>query len=435
MVESPTKRIQPQGSNSGASGAKSLTLYNTMTRSKEEFASREEGVVKIFTCGPSIYRRPHIGNYRTFMYEDVLVKYFEYLGYAVKRTINFTDVEDKTISEALDHHTTIQKITQEVERHFFREAALLQLKLPDEIPRASTSVDTAAHIIKTLIGKGFAYWHEGQVFFQPLKKKDFGKLFRLDMSRWPKKTVRFKHDTYNGNRWNLGDFVLWHSEPNMVGASWDTEIGKGRPSWNIEDPAMIVKTLGEQVDLNCGGIDNIYRHHDYNIAIMESYSGKPYANFYLHGEHLIVNGRKMSKSLGNILYPDDVLKEGFRPYHLRFFLYYTHFKKKLNYTAERFRKQADYVDHLRALVKSLLKSGKADPASEAQVLEIVAGIESEFRRRVNDNLSIGAGVDSVASALESIEKLRNGKPLSAAAADALAAALRKIDTVLGVMFA
>ncbi len=437
MVESPTKLKQLRNGTSSVAGQDTLVLYNTMSRSKQEFRSREKGIVKIFTCGPSIYRRPHIGNYRSFMYEDILVKYLEYLGYEVRRTINFTDVEDKTISEATDQKTTIQKITREVEGHFFGEAELLQLKLPDEIPRASTSIESAVHLINTLIDKGYAYWHEGNVFFDPLKKKDFGKLFRLDMSRWPDHKVRFKRDTYNGNRWNLGDFILWHGAANAVGAVWDTPLGRGRPSWNIQDPAMIVQTLGEQIDINCGGIDNIYRHHDYNIALMEAYSGKPFANYFLHGAHLIVDGRAMSKSRGNILYPADVLSGGFKPYHLRFFLYYTHFKKKLNYTAEGFRKTSDYLDGIRALVSRLIKPAGGDKSSSvhADIEKLVADVEPVFRARVNDNLSVGAAVDGVVQLLESIDRGAGGSPLPEKSAKDLEASLRRIDTVLGTIFA
>lgn len=412
-----------------------MKLYNTMARGVQNFKSREPGHVKIFTCGPSIYRRPHIGNYRTFMYEDILVKYLEFLGNRVDRTINFTDVEDKTISEALEHHTSISDLTKAVEHHFFREAEILSLKLPTDIPRASTSVEAAVKVIQRLVEKKYAYWYEGNVYFDPLKKKDFGKLFRLDMSKWPKKRVRFKRDTYNGNRWNRGDFVLWHGHENTDGAVWDTELGRGRPSWNVQDPAMIVKTLGEQVDINCGGIDNIYRHHDYNIAIMEAYSGKPYANFYLHGQHLITFGEKMSKSKGNILYPDDVLKKGYKPHHLRFFLYYTHYRKKLNFTDDRFARTAAYLDRARATARDLLASGTKGAQARKQVDELVDALAADFQRHVDDDLSIGAGFDAVMSRLDGLATEKKHAPLAKAAVDRLEKELRRVDSVLGVLLA
>lgn len=284
-----------------------------MTKKLDLFTPRESGRVKIFTCGPSIYQRPHIGNYRTFLYEDILVRYLEYCGYEVERIINFTDLEDKTIEESLIQERKLEEITSDVAEHFYRETVDLGIKLPPEIPASSTSVPEAVGIIKTLMEKGHAYRHGEDIFFDPLTYPGFGRLFGLDMSKWPDKKVRFRRDTYNGNRWNRGDFILWHADRGEHVHFWDTAIGRGRPSWNVQDPAMIIKHLGEQVDINCGGIDNIYRHHDYNIAIMEALTGKEYARYYLHGEHLVVDGRTMSKSRGNILYPEEVYKLGYTP--------------------------------------------------------------------------------------------------------------------------
>ncbi len=350
-----------------------LELYNTMTRRREEFQPREDSRVKIFTCGPSIYRRPHVGNYRTFLYEDILVRYLEYRGFQVDRVINFTDVEDKMLQEAREQRTDPETVARAVEDHFRKEARLLKIKLPREIARSSTSVEEAARLIKALLDKGVAYWHDGDVFFDPLKYPEFGKLFRLDMSRWPKRKVRFRRDTYHGRRWNFGDFVLWHGYKDGDLMFWDTEIGRGRPSWNIQDPAMISKYLGYQVDINCGGIDNIYRHHDYNIAVLESVSGQTYARYYLHGEHLVVDGKTMSKSRGNIYYPDDILQWGCSPEQLRFFLIQTHYRSKLNLTRENLARSAQALDGLRATIASLLGAPRSAPAARSAPRELRAG--------------------------------------------------------------
>ena len=183
--------------------------------------------------------------------------------------------------------------------------------MPERIPRSSTSVEQAVYLIRKLLEKGCAYRHKGDIFFDPLKFEGFGKLFRLDMSKWPKTRKRFKQDTYPGRRWNLGDFILWHGCRKGDKVCWDTEIGRGRPSWNIQDPAMISETMGYSLDIFCGGIDNLYRHHDYNIAVMESVSGKELSRYWLHGQHVLVGGKKMSKSLHNIVYPEDLLAQGF----------------------------------------------------------------------------------------------------------------------------
>ena len=411
-----------------------LRLYNTMSRSKENFRPLKEGEVKIFTCGPSTYRRPHIGNYRTFLYEDILVRYLEYLGYEVKRTINLTDVEDKMLEEAVALGKKPEQIAAEVAEHFHRETEILRIKLPPKIPRASTSIDQAVHLIQELLKKGLAYWHENKVFFDPLKFKGFGKLFRLDMSKWPKQKVRFKKDTYNGRRWNRGDFVLWHGYQEGDLSYWDTELGRGRPSWNIQDPAMVTESLGFQIDINCGGIDNIYRHHDYNIAVIESLSGKEYANYYLHGEHLVIDGRTMSKSLGNIRYPEDLLNRHIQTHHLRFFLIYTHYRRKLNLTDTSLTRSAEYIDAIRSLIRKLVQ--QPGPASnrnpgDPPAKKVIEGIRRCFESQMNDDLSVGRGVDGIYKMLRKLES--SFFPLTPEAVRQLTTELSAIDTVLQVL--
>lgn len=410
-----------------------------MSRSKQDFRPRNEHEVKVFTCGPSIYRRPHIGNYRTFLYEDVLVRYLAFKGFEVNRVINFTDVEDKTISEAVDKKQKMKELTEEVAKHFYHETKLLDIKLPKHIPTSSTSVDQAVSLIKELVDKGYAYWHEGDVFFEPAKFKDFGKLFHLDMSKWPKKNVRFRKDTYNGNRWNRGDFILWHGYRDGDIAYWDTEIGRGRPSWNIQDPAMITSTLGYEIDINCGGIDNIYRHHDYNIAIIESLSGSTYANYYLHGEHLIVDGTKMSKSHGNILYPDELNEEGVDPSHLRYFLTATkHYRKKLNFTREALKRRAGSLEELRGSIAKLVGGSSKHESSEgdshqAEVDRRIDDIVPSFERVMDDDLNVPAAVEGVRSTLDALARIHTG-PLCRQHASRLRGELKKVDEVLAFLF-
>jgi cysteinyl-tRNA synthetase len=415
-----------------------LHLYNTMSRSLEPFEPRNRGKVDIFTCGPSTYRRPHIGNYRSFLYEDILVRHLEYSGFEVHRVINFTDVEDKTIVEAENRGKSVEAVTREVHDRFFSETSLLGIKLPPEIPRSSTSVDQAVEIIEKLMKKGHAYRHEGNIYFDPLTFEGFGKLFRLDMSRWPKHKVRFKRDTYNGRRWNLGDFILWHGHDGN-GASdayWDTRIGRGRPSWNIQDPAMILQQIGTQIDINCGGIDNIYRHHDYNIAVMEAFSGKTFARYYLHGEHLIVNGKSMSKSRGNILYPEDLVERGYEHKHLRFFLIHEHYRKKLDFTDANFERASKRLDEWRNLYRSILSpDGNAGSTNESDkvVDELIDSVEKVFRHAMNDDLKAGAAFEEVYSVLAKIDSARADRRLSPSQRDRLRAAIDRIDTVLGVI--
>ena len=407
-----------------------------MNRRKDVFKPMEPGKVSIFTCGPSTYQRPHIGNYRTFLYEDILVRHLTYAGYEVHRVINFTDVEDKTIVEAENKGRNVEEITSEVHKHFFRETELLGIRLPDDIPSLSTGVDQAVEIIKNLVDIGVAYWYKGSVFFDPLKYKGFGKLFGLDMSIWPKKKVRFKKDTYEGRRWNRGDFILWHGDVDKTDKSafWETEIGPGRPSWNIQDPAMILQQIGTQIDINCGGIDNIYRHHDYNIAVMESFSGKNFANYFLHGEHLIVDGIAMSKSRGNILYPDDLVDKGYEHNHLRFFLTYTHYRKKLNFTDRSFKAASEILDRFRSRLDAISKAQTATGTPNDEIDLLIGSIPDTFGKHMDDDLHLGDAFDAVYAILGQIQVALGGEGILQGSAASLRARLVEIDEVFGVIF-
>ncbi len=256
-----------------------LRLFNTFGRKITPFHPVRKNLVTIFTCGPSVYQRAHIGNFRTFLFEDVLVRYLEYSGYQVRRGLNLTDIEDKAVLEAEKKHTSVKQLADNNIREFLGEVELLRMKVPYYLPRASESVGEAVEIIERLLERKTAYWHKGNVYFDPLKFPGFGKLYGLDMSRWPKKKVRFHKDTYPGTQWNLGDFILWHGDKKGEKAYWDTRIGRGRPSWNIQDPSMISRYFDETLSIYCGGIDNLYRHHDYTLAILESIRPYPMAKF------------------------------------------------------------------------------------------------------------------------------------------------------------
>ena len=297
-----------------------LKLFNSLGKKLEPFEPVNPNVVTLFTCGPSVYQRAHIGNFRTFLFEDVLVRYLEYSGYPVKRGMNFTDVEDKAIQEAQARKKSLEALTDENIDNFVREMKLLRMKIPDYLVRASEAIEESVEIIEQLLSLKIAYWYRGNVYFDPLKFPGFGKLYGLDMSKWPVKKRRFHKDTYPGLNWNLGDFILWHGCKKEDITCWDTRIGRGRPSWNIQDPSMVSKHFNETLSIYCGGYDNLFRHHDYSIAILESIRPYPMARFWLHGYHLVVNGQKMSKSKGNIYYTDTLLNQGYDMDQIRFFL-------------------------------------------------------------------------------------------------------------------
>lgn len=412
-----------------------LYLTNTLTRRKEPFQSRHGNKVKMFTCGPSIYRSSHVGNFATFLFEDVLHRYLEYSGYQVQRVINFTDVEDKAVEEAQQKGLSLSELTEPIANQFLQEAASLRIKLPPEIPRSSAHVDDAVRLIQQLIQGGYAYWHQKDVFYDPLKFEGFGKLFGLDMSRWPKKKRRFRKDTYPGRRWNLGDFILWHGyRPEQDGTFyWDTPLGKGRPSWNIQDPAIISKKMGYQIDIACGGVDNLYRHHDYTLAIMESVSARPFASYWLHGEHVLVEGRKMSKSRGNISYVDDIIRKGFSASELRCYLIYGHYRKKIDLSLKEMQHVADRLIGLKDIVQRVCHTSSPEPLRAGTADRLIEDLSRKFEAGMNDDLNVREAFDGIQSIMRELDVVHRQYGLSKDDQVRILQALESVDRVLMVL--
>lgn len=405
-----------------------LSLYNSLTRQVEPFRSLKEGEVKMFTCGPSIYQRPHIGNYRTFLFEDMLQRYLDYRNYEVTRVLNCTDVEDKSILEAKKHNMDVLELTEKCGHLFFKDLALLKIKSPTFNPRSSTSVDQAVDIIQDLLEKGYAYWYRGNVYYDPLKFDGFGKLGRPDMSRWPKTRRRFHRDTYPGNYWNLGDFILWHGFREGDTISWDTPIGRGRPSWNIQDPAMLFQTLGPSIDVYCGGEDNLVRHHDYTIAIVESVTDKKMANYWLHGAHLLVDGRKMSKSKGNVIYPDDLMDKGYTVEEIRFFLLYGSYRKRLNLTFDRFKKVTGKLSQVQEMIDTI-KIANDTHSSDNRTETLAGRLQAAFEENMDNDLDVKKAFDSI---LSTLSQLPGEKGVEKEHAQEIITVLTGIDSVLHV---
>lgn len=402
-----------------------LKIYNTLSRKIEKFIPASTKRVTIFTCGPSVYQRSHIGNFRTFLFEDIVLRHLEFSGYRVTRCMNYTDIEDKAIAEASKRGSTVKKLTQANIQIFHNDMKRLKLKEPDCFPRASEHVNEAARIINELLRRKIAYKYGRNIYFDPLKYKGFGRLFGLDMSRWPKKRRRFHKDTYPGIQWNLGDFILWHGYKDGDAVYWDTEIGRGRPSWNIQDPSMITPYFNETLSIYCGGIDNLYRHHDYNMAILESIKPYKMSKYWMHGMHLYVDGSKMSKSKGNILYTDDLLKHGYSAADIRFFLIYGHYRKRLNFSFSSMEKTSERIRSFRKRADAISRTAsgfRACPAADT-IIKI-------FTEHMDNDLDIKSAFDALDRLITSI----NPRELKSAEAGAIAKALRKIDTVLQVIF-
>ena len=391
--------------------------------------------VKMYTCGPSTYQQAHIGNYRTFLFEDILQRYMEYLGYNVTRLITLTDVEDKAIAEAKKENLTIEELTRKNEAVFFQDFKLLKIKTPDYAIRASSAVDQAAKLIAQLLEKGYAYWYEYEgaknVYFDPLKFNGFGKLAHLDMSKWPKKKRRFHKDTYPGTPWNMGDFIIWDG-CKQDAVCYVAPIGSGRPAWNIQDAAIVTKHLGFSIDVACGGIDNLVRHHDYTLAIAEAVSGKEFSRYWLHGGHLFVDGKKMSKSSGNVYYTSDILKKGFSGEHLRFFLTYGPYRKKLNFTFEKLAETSRKLDSFKSMVKELQKQKSDNSNKETETEGVKGTIVSVFENGMNNDLDVKTVFDSLYETIHRVYKMRES--LSVKDVKNIMDDLRRIDSVLQFIF-
>ena len=404
-----------------------LRLYNSLGKKNEIFRPFNKKTVTMFTCGPSVYQRAHIGNFRTFLFEDILARYLEYTGHVIKRGMNFTDIEDKAIREAQKNKTTVEQLAETNIRIFVKEMNILSMRMPDYLHKASECVDEAVDLIKQLLDRKIAYWYKENVYFDPLKFSGFGKLYGLDMSQWPLKKKRFHKDTYPGTQWNLGDFVLWHGCKRGDKYCWDTKIGKGRPSWNIQDASIIRKYFHETLSIYCGGIDNLYRHHDYTLAILESVRPYAMAKFWLHGNYLYVNGRKMSKSKGNILYVDDLRKQGYDEKEIRFFLVYGQYRERMNYSDRQMQLIADKLRTFKRLMRRIdaRSSGKADSQGK-----IVQCLRKSFRRHMDNDLNVKGAFDELHAIVSDVKIDELNPP----AASGIINTLKEIDEVFKVLF-
>ena len=404
-----------------------LRLFNTLEKCIQTFKPVNKKVVTIFTCGPSVYQRAHIGNFRTFLFEDILARYLQYSGYAVQRGMNLTDIEDKALKEAERQRKTLKDLTEENIEMFIREMRLLRMKIPDYFPRASGCVHEAAQIVQLLLERRLAYWHKGNVYFDPLKFPGFGRLYGLDMSQWPRQRRRFHKDTYPGMQWNLGDFIIWRGYTSGDKYFWTTDLGKGRPSWNVQDPSMIAKHFQETVSIYCGGIDNLFRHHDYTRAILESIRPYAMAKFWLHCNHLYVRNQKMSKSKGNILYTEDLRRQGYTAQEIRFFLIYSQYRMRMNYSPELLETS---VEKLRLFRRVVRKIGKESDRTKAYKGRISHTLRMTFIEHMNNDLDIRAAFDGLLKIIRNIDVAR----LNHATASGIMSTLHEIDEVLRVGF-
>ena len=317
----------------------SLNIYNSITKKIERFNPIEKKKVSLYTCGPTVYDYSHIGNFRTFLFEDLLKRWLIHLGYDVKHIMNITDIDDKTIEKANKKGVALEQITHKYTEVFFNDLKWLKLIPANSFPRATNYIDEIIILIQKLIKKKHAYLDDsGSVYFDIGTQSNYGKLTNLK-SNSLKKGIRVLDDEYNKNM--AQDFALWKAHKDIEGEIfWDSPWGKGRPGWHIECSAMAMAELGENFDIHCGGVDNMFPHHENEIAQSESVTGKKFVNYWMHSEHLSIDGDKMSKSKGNVYTINKLKGMGFSPESIRYQLLSSHYRKKITFS----KRKKDEVD-------------------------------------------------------------------------------------------
>ena len=414
-----------------------IRLYNTLSREIEDFKPLKQGEARMYTCGPTVYNYPHIGNYRTYIFEDLLKRYLEYRGFKVLHVMNITDVDDKTIRDSQKEGVPLKTFTTRYEAAFFEDIKKLNIEPADYYPRATETIPEMVAIIKKLIEKGYAYKGEdGSWYYSISKFKDYGKLSHMDMSQL-KAGARVAQDEYEKQQ--LADFALWKLWDEKDGdVYWETELGKGRPGWHIECSAMSMKYLGPHFDIHCGGVDNMFPHHENEIAQSEAANDEKFVNYWLHSEHLIVDGKKMSKSLGNFYTLRDLLDKGYHPKAIRWLLLSTHYKQQLNFTFDALKSASKTVQNLLDFALRLrYVTGEPKPEAKPEIDQKVDGLirkfQSAFEENMDEDLHISEALAVLFEFVGEINKLLVSNKLGAENAAKALSALKKIDKVLGVI--
>jgi len=406
-----------------------LRFFNTLTRKKEEFYTIHPGEVRMYTCGPTIYDVAHIGNFRAYVFGDILRRYLEYKGYKVTYAMNITDVDDKTIAGSKKEGIKLAEFTERYKDAFLEDIRSLNIEPADIYPEATGHIEEMVALVKQLLEKGHAYENEGSTYYRISSFAAYGKLSHMDMSGL-KSGARVVVDEYEKEQ--VADFALWKSWDLEDGeVFWETEVGKGRPGWHIECSAMSMKYLGNHFDIHTGGVDLIFPHHENEIAQSEAATGEKFVNFWLHNEHLMVEGRRMGKSLGNYYTLRDLLEKGYNPIAIRYLLMATHHRQQLNFTFDgleaaknALQRLYDFVDNLR-----LLKGEKDNQELES----ILQKAKKDFEEALDDDLNTSEALGVTFTLVKEVNRLMDEKAISVADAGKVLAVVNEFDSVLGLL--
>jgi len=408
-----------------------MRLFNTLTRQEEAFAPLRDNTVRMYTCGLTVYARGHIGNFRTFVCMDVLRRALKYVGgWQMRQIVNFTDVDDKTIAGAQREGISLREYTDTYIAAFHEDAAVLGLEPVEEMPRATDplNLQAMADVIRALDERGHTYVSDGSIYFKISTMPDYGKLARLDHEGM-QAGARVDSDTYGKE--DARDFVLWKAtkpgEP-----TWDVGVGPGRPGWHIECSAMALRLLGEApIDIHAGGIDLIFPHHENEIAQSECATGKQFSRFWVHAEHLLVDGQKMSKSLGNVYTLKDLSDRGYRISALRYLLLSSHYRKQLNFTFTGLEQADEALTRLTDCLARLdtVPAGAAHPTIAGQVDEA----RKAFDEALRSDLNTAAGLAAIFDLVREVNSAIDAREFSGSDAAMVRDAFDHFDRVLGVI--
>lgn len=410
-----------------------IQLFNTATRQKEVFKPIQKGHVTMYTCGPTVYHYAHIGNFRTYMFEDLLRRTLQFFGMRVTQVMNLTDVDDKTIKGAIAKGISLDEFTQVYKDAFFEDIKTLNILPAKEYPAATEYIAAMIEMTQKLIEKGYAYkGGDGSIYYAIQKFPRYGCLSHLHLDELQAgASQRVASDEYDKD--HIADFVLWKAyDPSRDGnIFWESPFGKGRPGWHLECSAMATKILGETIDIHAGGVDNMFPHHENEIAQSEACTDKPFVKMWLHSEHLLVDGKKMSKSLGNFYILRDLLKKGYTGPQIRYMLLQTHYKTQLNFTFTGLDAAKGSLHRLNDFIQRLLRIDSSQDGR--QVTPLLDRAVADFSTALADDLNISVALAAVFELVREVNGLCDANKLSRAEAQQVLKVLGRFNEVLGVL--
>jgi cysteinyl-tRNA synthetase len=383
----------------------------------------KKGRALVYTCGPTVHDYAHIGNFRTFVFQDLLKRWLLYNGFKVKHVMNITDVDEKTIERAKRKKVSLKDVTENYESAFFEDVAALNIKRADVYPRASEHIDEMVELSRKLLKSGSAFKEEdGAIYFDVAASRNYGSLSKKrPKDRLRRKTKREDYD-------EPAHFALWKPRDEMDGnIYWKTVLGEGRPGWHCECAALALKYLDDTIDIHSGGVDLVFPHHENGKAICEALTGKEFSKYWLHAEHLIIDGQKMSKTLRNCFTLRDVLKRGYSPAAIRLVLLGTHYRKKLNFTFKKLDAAEKKIKKLESFVV-MLKGAESKKSSKSLEVDLVK-MKQDFEEALNDDLN---PVPALRTFFAFIDKYKN-KDISQKDAEKILKTLKELDRVLGLV--